>query len=526
MATSNKTRRIIVNDDGWIMSEAGPPLTVDDLREKMVATYAGTPVDALFWNIGGNEVYSHETEVGERYGEGYESAEELKNDTRARNIRHLIDTCGGPLTVLTTLCHEAGMDLFASVRMNSHYDADLLSPVSGRFRREHPGCLIGLPGETFAEGSLEWGVRTGINFAVPGVRSHMAAIIIELFERFDTNGVELDFMRHPAFFRIDEAYANRYLMTDMIRQVRQRMNEVCAARGKTLNLAVRVPPTIADSARIGLDVEQWIADDLVDIVIGGGGFIPFETPLEEFVEAARGTECQIYGCLEHLRTAIDDEVVRAIASRYWSAGASGLYLFNYFSKPIEWKQRVLNEIGDKDTLSRLNKRYHMDHSDRLAPRDLHDYAFRYAVPAVQLPVRLMPTPSGHGLILRVRIEDDVEAACADEALMSCVLRMSFEKFCPEDELEVLLNGDLLSPNTDRSFFGDWTRHEWTQYPQGLADVTYSGGRLEFDLHCPPLQQGTNEIEMHLIKRTDQQDEALALRDVEVVIEYKQMRDEG
>ena len=29
----------------------------------------------------------------------------------------------------------------------------------------------------------------------------MAAVICELFERFDVAGVELDFMRHPTYFR-------------------------------------------------------------------------------------------------------------------------------------------------------------------------------------------------------------------------------------------------------------------------------------------------------------------------------------
>jgi len=32
-------RRILINDDGWIMSEAEPPLAVSDLKERMVDTY-------------------------------------------------------------------------------------------------------------------------------------------------------------------------------------------------------------------------------------------------------------------------------------------------------------------------------------------------------------------------------------------------------------------------------------------------------------------------------------------------------
>ena len=70
---------------------------------------------------------------------------------------------------------------------------------------------------------------------------------------------------------------------------------------EALTLIVRGPPTIADSTRTGIDVVEWMNDDLVDIVVAGGGFIPFETPVHEFVEAARSTHCRVYGCLEATR---------------------------------------------------------------------------------------------------------------------------------------------------------------------------------------------------------------------------------
>ena len=41
----------------------------------------------------------------------------------------------------------------------------------------------------------------GLNYAIPEVQEHMAATIVEIFEDFQVDGVELDFMRHPAFFQ-------------------------------------------------------------------------------------------------------------------------------------------------------------------------------------------------------------------------------------------------------------------------------------------------------------------------------------
>ena len=129
---------IILNDDCWIMGHACPPLTIDDLRERMVGTYQGTPAGVLCWCVGNREVYSYETEVGERFGEGCESFEDAAAQRHAANLNSLIQTCGGPLTALVELCHQAGLDLFPSVRMNSHYEIAPAAPGAGRFRRDHP----------------------------------------------------------------------------------------------------------------------------------------------------------------------------------------------------------------------------------------------------------------------------------------------------------------------------------------------------------------------------------------------------
>ena len=103
-----------------------------------------------------------------------------------------------------------------------HYDIDINSPRYGRFRRERPDLLIGKPGEKFEVGTLEHGIRTGLNFAFREVREHMLDIISELIEDFDVDGIELDWFRHPAFFRVEEAYDNRHLATALIKKLKEK----------------------------------------------------------------------------------------------------------------------------------------------------------------------------------------------------------------------------------------------------------------------------------------------------------------
>lgn len=113
--------------------------------------------------------------------------------------------------------------------MNSHYKTDPKSPNESQFRLDHSEWLIGYPAG-YSEGSKEYAVQMGPNYTRPKVRKHMAAIIADLFERFEVDGVEMDFMRHPVFFKFHEAFENRYHMTNMLRQIKHRRDEVSRAR--------------------------------------------------------------------------------------------------------------------------------------------------------------------------------------------------------------------------------------------------------------------------------------------------------
>ena len=57
MSAYKKYRRVLCNDDGWIMGTSEPPLSVDQIRDKMISPCEGTPVDTFLRSIGGHEVY-------------------------------------------------------------------------------------------------------------------------------------------------------------------------------------------------------------------------------------------------------------------------------------------------------------------------------------------------------------------------------------------------------------------------------------------------------------------------------------
>ena len=516
MAQSAQTPRMMFNDDGWILGTYGPPLTPDIMMEKMVAPYEGSPVDVFLWSIGGHEVYDYETDIGERFGDGRDDLDERQQRKR-ENLLFLIAEHGGPVTTISKLCHQQGMRFFPSVRMNQHYDMDTSSPNFGRLRREHPELLIGKPGEDIPDLSLEWGIRTGLDYATDGARQHMLSIIFELIERFDIDGIELDFMRHPAFFRVEEAFAQRYLATDLVRQVRSKLDDEGRKKDRELSLAIRVPPTLRDCVRIGLDVEEWLRQDLVHLLIAGGGFIPFHMPIREFVEAASNSSCKVYGCFEALRPMLDEDAMCAIAARYWAAGVDGLYFFNYYSMSGEWKRDFLALLDNPARLARADKQYQVD-SGISRPTTQLGFSFVNAIPKASLPARLSGTPGGRGLSLAIDIADDLEAAAATGSRGICTLGLSFEALPESCELAVALNREPIPWERRVRPPQPWTRArydpDWNEFPSILASEPIEGEQIEFELETPPLRQGLNEVEIKL-----ESPEPVVLQDVRLWIRY-------
>ena len=512
--------RLISNDDGWLISSGEVEATPEAIREHMVGTYEDSPVDTVSWCVGNREVYNHETDVGERFGEGWDHLEG-QDAVRKANRERLIEAAGGPLTEITRQFHEAGVGLLASVRMNSHYVAEYASPGFGEFRRRHADCLIGRPDEYIPAPSVEHAIRRGIDYKFPVVREHMEAVVCELFERFDVDGVELDYMRHPAFFRVEEGLACGYLMTDFLGRVRRRLEAESSRRGRRLELLVRVPPTLADSRRLGLDVERWIGEGLVDAVAAGGGFTPFEMPIHEFVAAAEGSACRVYGSLEALRPCVDEAALRALAARWWDAGVDGLYLFNYYSAPREWKQRVLGELADREGLARRGKRYGLDHC--LGGKEAHGGAFNHAHPLVSLPVFLEETRPGGGCELTLEIADDAEAAAAAGELDRCVLGLGLEGLAEGDELEVEWNGRLLPWQERRVSHDGWPVAVFAGAPleRKISSITEEGTLIELEAGTPPPRRGKNRLRIRLFRGPDSPRRTVLLKEVRLDIGYRE-----
>ncbi|MFZ4768427.1 MAG: hypothetical protein ACOYMN_26060 [Roseimicrobium sp.] len=94
------------------------------------------------------------------------------------------------------------------------------------------------------------------NFAEPAVRAQKLALIRELCENYDLDGLELDFLRFYNYFRDDTPLAQRQaIMTSLVQEVRQML-------GPKKWLCARVPCYLPALDLLGLDLKALVAAGL------------------------------------------------------------------------------------------------------------------------------------------------------------------------------------------------------------------------------------------------------------------------
>jgi hypothetical protein len=214
-------------------------------------------------------------------------------------------------------------------------------------------------------------------------------VVQEVIAKFpDIDGVELDGMRSPFFFKPGAQRKNAPLMTELIRQIRGDLDQAAKARGRDRYLLrVNLPRTPKAALDVGMDVAAWDAEKLVDGVSPGCYNADFQPACERWKDLVRdrmlihsylncGAGTAMYNSLEHYRGA---------AANAYGAGADGIYLFNFpcldelsrlLPRPIYqapmpplpfraqcWhadlskSREALDELGDPAGLARKDKSY-------------------------------------------------------------------------------------------------------------------------------------------------------------------------
>ncbi|HPA19735.1 MAG TPA: hypothetical protein PLU30_18445 [Verrucomicrobiae bacterium] len=166
---------------------------------------------------------------------------------------------GDLLKTFTARCRERGVAAFVSYRMNDGHglenagltNASAAHTVSRFYLENYQRWRIGPDPKDWNQRVLDW--------AVPEVRDHKFAFIREICESYDIDGMELDFMRHPSYFRPGFPEAERReIMTAFVGRVREVLDHSSPPGGRRW-LCVRLPASVAGQMGLGLDAARLAA---------------------------------------------------------------------------------------------------------------------------------------------------------------------------------------------------------------------------------------------------------------------------
>ena len=399
-----------------------PPPTRQSFWALRCLGLEGSHVDSIFYSTGGSG-FSHALDCP------------VVDHPPGVVIRDwLVEGCDG-LSLVIEFCRRNGIEVFWSLRMNDFHDnwhPWMLTP----FKREHPELLlfqpedIGRPRQGLVEPHMN---ATALDYGREEIRDRACAIIRHVCERYDIDGIELDFLRQPIYFRptldgrpVEPEHVT--IMSGFMARVRELTEKAGKDRGKPILVAVTVPNVPALALGIGLDIETWLRDDRIDMVIASLEHTPFSGSVAAMAAMAHRHNAPVYarlpGALGSALEGMDRWAGAAVNAR--RGGVDGLQTFNKVDPHWEgW--RIL---GEPSGMAGIDKTFAADCG-----------SCRTWEHVVELEGRLpWEVPPGEVRSHTLKVGEDVARLATSGRGAELALMITVEALTYRDEIEFLLNG--------------------------------------------------------------------------------------
>jgi len=217
---------------------------------------------------------SHYAWIKERYGVGPDS------------FGNFAMRGGDVVQIFLDRCRATKQAAFISFRLNDAHHKEFTHPKSG----DKPGSSMGMsvtrhyvehPEYIFNRDSKR-GADLVQNWVHDDVRAQKLALITELCENYDLDGLELDFMRFYNFFDAEKTTLpqRRSIMTGFVKQVRQLLDRT-EREGKRRWLCARVPSLVKGLDALGLDLRELVSVGLDMVNISASYFTTQQMDIAE-----------------------------------------------------------------------------------------------------------------------------------------------------------------------------------------------------------------------------------------------------
>lgn len=351
-------------------------------------------------------------------------------------------------------CRHHSLVPFISFRLNDQHgknfvDSERLDTSArwgtplcfGRFYKEHPEYRLGPDLSDSNQRVHNWAIREAREFKF--------RLIEELCENYDFEGLQLDFMRHPSFFRLNETTVEERvaIMTEFVTRVRMVLDRTAKADEHRW-LAVRIPCLLRLHPALGLDVESLERAGVEIFNLSAYYFtiqhtevaairekIPDSTVYFEMTHCLARGDAIGKGGDNTTNRRVSDEQFYTSAHLAYAGKVDGISLFNFvyyrehgvpgrgpFHEP---PFHVVNRLGDPPWLARQRQHYFLAKS------------WESPLPAIANP--------GRPLVFNLDM-----APPADGWQGNGRLRMQTTYYAPGDLWSACLNGEALEESEDVS----------------------------------------------------------------------------
>ena len=510
-AAKNRKRRLIYNSDGGDMYGYNFS-SVDEFLRRRTDRAVGTQVDSIFYCTGDTLVYSHDTDVAERFDDLMDDLGKTDEQaSRWRNNMAVLRKAGlDQLSATVRRAHAGGLEIFWSHRINDTHDSvPEYDHLLAMWKRRNPEFLMGVPEDTEkhpqASPAYWWST---LDFEKSEVRDYLFRITEEVCRRYDIDGVEIDYFRYPMFFRPNlhgHPATNMHLeiLTEFQRSILRMTAREGERRGRPILVAVRVPAAINACRNVGIDIERWMREGLVDVLSLGNGHAWPNVPAEKMVRLSRRYSVPVYPCLKWSGYGpATIESFRAAAANVWHTGADGIYFFNIDIFPDTLRPLCFDQLGDPKKLLMLDKLF--------AATDFAPYLRLLADPATRhcglaevcsepmaLPAELYASGSPHNVTLQ--IGDDIPLASGKGILASATLTVRLSDPAIINFIQIRLNDQQLVPiakDAEQSLLVFNPKPDW--YRAGLNSVSFRLAKIPETISEPP-RVLTVEVDVQYVK---------------------------
>jgi hypothetical protein len=484
-----------------------PPIQREEY-EQGVDEVLGTPVDALMFCLGDGRTVLHDTKVGELWGHNVERWPHLIFRRAHQNAKAMIDRGEDPLMVICERARAKGLPIYPTMLVQQGSGERGEDTRGSDFRFDNKALEIGAKAGVHAD----WPGHACLDFAHQEVRDERFCLIEETLQGYPVDGFELQLNYQPFYFHPDEVDDGRQVMTDWIKRV----SEAVQLSGPDRRLTVRVPAGMQGCYDIGLDVESWMRQGLVDIVVGqtfsGPELVDCNADYRELVAAAKGTSVHVMATLQSLVDSdrlnqATPEVIRACACNYWEQGVDGLYLGHWFGNwPYEAEfYEKLRELPHPEVMAAKDKYYYVPTGTGRYPQPVLEPGARCPLP--------QQIATGETVTAPLVIADDLAHWQARGRVHQVILRLRLESVTETDELIFRLNDTELPASCLRRI---------NELYRMNAPRFRTGSCYWFVFHLQPAHfpiKGENQVEVELVHREPEAVPDVRLRDVELEIRY-------